>query len=191
MDSELIELALRQIMTGPAYRLDANETTALVQQLEHQLAIEKEIGYTPLKTLSFFPVSREIDPGAETWSYEEWDHVGMAKIIANYADDLPMVDVIAKKITGVVQSAGVGYMYSRQDLRRAAKSGKPLSARRRRAARLAFDRLMDKIAAVGDAKAKLRGVLTHPNLPIIAAATPGTGTDTTWPGGDKTSKEIL
>jgi len=149
------------------------------------------VGYTPLRSLLYFPINTEIDPGAETYSYDEWDQTGVAKIIANYADDLPMVDVVVSEVTGKIRSLGDGYQYSRQDLRAAAKSGRPLPARKRLAARAAVDRLIDRIAAVGDAPSKLRGVLTHPNLPILGAAAPGTGSDSKWNGGDKTAKEVL
>jgi hypothetical protein len=182
---------LRSFMRGKQNRLDANETGILARQLEHQLSKEKEIGYTPLRTLSFFPVSSEIDPGAESFRYEIWDQVGVAKIIANYADDLPMVDVVASEVFGSVKSIGDGYQYSRQDLRRSAKSGRNLPQRKRKAARAAMDRKIDNIAAGGEEASKLYGVLTHPNITILAAGTPGTGTDTEWTEGDKTNLEIL
>jgi hypothetical protein len=186
-----IAVLISGFMTGRVNRLDANETAVLARQLEHRLSIEKEVGYTPLKTLSFFPVSTEIDPGAESFSYEEWDQTGMAKIIANYADDLPMVDVVAREVFGAIKSLGDGYQYSRQDLRRSAKSGRNLPQRKRKAARSAMDRKIDAIAALGDKPSKLRGVLTHPNITIMVAANPGTGTDTEWSEGDKTNLEIL
>jgi hypothetical protein len=115
----------------------------------------------------------------------------MAKIIANYADDLPMVDVVAHEEFGAVKSIGDAYQWSTEDLRAAAMSGRPLPERRRRAARRAFDRRVDDIAARGDAKAKLPGILTNPNLPVITAANPASGTDTEWNAGDKTNLEIL
>lgn len=175
----------------PDFRLDANETAVLVQQLEHMLSREQQIRYAPLKALSFFPVSAEVDPGADTYSYEVWDEVGMAKIIANYAHDLPIVGISARKVTGTLHSMGVGYMFSRNDMRRAAKSGKPLVDRRRAAALRAMDRKADAIVSTGENEAGLMGILNHPNITIMAAADPGTGSDTTWNGGDKTNAEIL
>lgn len=187
---ELIVDAIQRTMTGED-RLDANQTAVLARQLEHQLSMEKEVGYRPLKALSFFPVSTEIDPGAESFRYEEYDGTGVAKIVGNYADDLPMVDVVANEVFGSVKSVANGYQYSRQDLRRAAMSGKSLPQRKRRLARLAVDRKIDEIMSFGEAAAKLRGVLNHPNITVIAASLPGAGSDPEWGGADKTTLEIL
>ena len=181
---------VHQLMTG-VDRLDANETAVLARQLEQTLSKEMERRYTPLRALLFFPLSTELDPGTETWRYEMWDEMGMAKIISNYADDLPLVDIKSEEFFGRVQSLGDAYQYSRQDLRRAAKTGRPLNQRKRRAARRAYDRKVDDIASTGDAAAGLPGFLNHKNIPIIAAADPASGSDTSFTGGDKTPKEIV
>jgi hypothetical protein len=175
----------------PELRLDANETAVLVKQLEHMLSREQEIKYAPLKALMFFPANTEIDAGAETYTYPVYDERGVAKIIANYANDLPQVGIESRQVTGKLHSIGVGYSFSRQDVRRAAKSGVPLQDRKRRAALRALERLVDTLASTGDAAHGIDGALNHPNITILAAADPGTGTDTTWNGGDKTNAEII
>ena len=174
---EYLELILQQL----GLRQDAKFTAAIDQQLEHVKAQTYDIAYPELKARRFFPVSNEVDSGAETISYLQWDDFGMAEIIANYADDISMVDTLAEKFSSPVHSLGKGYQYSVQDLRRAAMAQNQLDSRRARACRRAIERGMEEIAAVGNAKGKLKGALNHPNIPVLTATTDGTSTR--WVGG--------
>lgn len=155
-------------------RLDTKYTAALDLALEHVRAQTYDIEYPELKARKLIPVDTSVDPGAETVSYQQWDSYGMAEIIANYADDLSMVDTLAEKFTSNVQSLGKGYQYSIQDLRRAAMSGNQLDQRRARVCRKAVELGIDNIAAVGNAKGRLKGFVNHPNVTILATATDGT-----------------
>src|ERR1700761_9346019 len=92
-----------------ADRLDANESMILTQQLEVMRARTADILRPPFKARQFVPVTSEVDPGAESWSYAQWDRVGMAKIIANYADDIPKVATFAKKFVHTIETIGLGY----------------------------------------------------------------------------------
>lgn len=130
-------------------RMDADETNMLALQLEQMRSRVYEAQYPEIKARRFLPVSNEIDPGAETFSYEETDYVGKAKVIRNPADDPPSVETSATKVTHSILSLGDSYTYSLQDMRRAAFSGKPLSARKALAARRVFERGIDDIAAFG------------------------------------------
>lgn len=142
---------------GHATRMDANETVMLALQLEDMRTRVYETQYPELKARRYIPISTDTDTGAETISWEETDEVGEAKIIENYADDLPTADVSGVKLTRPVVGVGVSYHYSIQDIRRAAFAGKPLSARKASAARRAFERRVDTIAASG---APDRGIAT-------------------------------
>lgn len=130
-------------------RMDADETNMLALQLEQMRSRVYEAEYPEIKARRILPVTNEVDPGADTFSYEETDFVGKAKVIRNYADDPPSVETKASKVTHSVVSLGDGYHYSIQDIRRAAFSGKPLSGRKAIAARRVFERGLDDIAAFG------------------------------------------
>jgi hypothetical protein len=165
---------LTMILTQLGLRLDAKFTAALDLQLEHVRAQTYDIKYPELKARKLIPVDTSVDAGAESIAYYQWDEYGMAEIIANYSDDLSLVDVLAEKFTSPVESLGKAYQYSIQDLRRAAMSGNQLDQRRARACRRAVERGIDEIGAIGNAKSKLKGFLNHVNVTILAAATDGT-----------------
>ena len=84
--------ALRMDCAKRGLRLDAGETAALSRQLEHMYAKTYDVKNGPLKSRQFVPIDTSVDTGAEFFTYRQWDMVGMADLIANFADDLPRVD---------------------------------------------------------------------------------------------------
>lgn len=172
-----LELVLEQIGLGEL-RKDAKYTGALDLALEHLRAATYDIKYPTLKARSFIPVDGSVDPGAETYAYHQWDAVGIGEIISNYSNDLSLVDAMAEKFTAPVHSIGKAFQYSIQDLRRAAMSGNQLDQKRASAARRAIELKIDDIAAVGDAKSKLKGFINNENISVLTATTDGTAT--TW-----------
>ena len=157
---------------GGESRLDAAEVAHLTRQLEFVKARTYDVRYAALRARDFIPLSTEVDPAADTITYRQWDSVGTAKVIANYADDLPMVDAFAKEFKSKVHSAGAAYQYSIQDLRRSAKAGSSLDVKRAQAARRAIEATLDEIAALGLDEGGLPGFVNHPNVPIVL---PNTG----------------
>ena len=153
----------------PALRADAGEAGMLELQLEQMRARVYEVQYTELKARKFLPVATDIDTGAETFSYEQTDEVGEAKIITNYSDDLPSASSKTEKITHHIVSLGDSFEYSIQDLRRAAFSGVPLDARKAKAARNAYERGLDNLAAVGSAAHNIGGFVAATGVEISAA----------------------
>lgn len=152
-------------------RLDAGETAALAKQLEHVYSKTYDVKHAELKARRFIPIDTSVDPAAESFTYRQWNMFGMAKLIANYADDLPRVDALAKEFQAPIKSLGASYGYSFQDMRRSAKAGSQLETRRATAARRAHEQSFDEIMANGDADAGLGGFLNHANVPITAAVT--------------------
>lgn len=154
--------------------LDAKYTAILAKELEHIKAQTYDIVYAERKARKLIPVAIDTPAGAETITYDQWDHFGMAAVISNYADDLPMVDVLKEQFTSVVQTIADGFKYSIQDLNRVAMvPGAKLSQRKSQAARLVMENRVEDIAAFGLAVGGLRGLLNHPNIGLIS---PGTGT---------------
>lgn len=172
-----------------AERLDANETMVLTNQLEQMRSRISEILRPEYKARRLVPVTSEMDPGAETWAYQQWDRAGMAKIVANYADDIPKVAAFAKKFTATIETLALGYGWSWLDLLRTARSGTPLKARLAQAVRDGFEQRIEQIAAIGIPETGQTGLLNNANVPQITAAV-GTGGGTAW-AGPKTANEIL
>lgn len=148
-----------------------------------------DVEYPEFTALSLFPMSSEVDPGAETVTYYSYDKTGLAKIISNYATDLPRADVKGKPTTAIVKSLGDSYGYSIQEMRASRMAGKSLDTRKAESARYQIDYLNNKIAWNGDAETGLKGVLSTDNdVPLYTVANGAKGT-TSW--ADKTEDEIL
>ena len=145
-------------------RLDASESVFFARELEHVKAQSYDVKYPELTATKNIPVSSEAGSGAETITYQQYDAVGFAKIINNYATDLPRVDLVGKEFTAKVKSIGASYGYSIQDIRAARMAGKPLEQRKANAVRRANDQEVNRIAYFGDAKHGLVGLVNHPNI---------------------------
>lgn len=174
-----------------ADRLDANETMILTQQLEQMRLRTADILRPQFKGRTLVPITSEVDPGAESWAYSQWDRAGMAKIVANYADDIPKVATFAKKFTHTIETLALGYDWSWLDLLRTARAGVALKSRKSQAVREGFEQRIEEIAAIGIKDTGSIGLLNSPNVPQISAAPPATGSSATWGGADKTPYEIL
>ena len=137
------------------------------RELDYVKSQSYDVVYPKLTALNIFPVSSEVDPGAVTITYYSYDKVGLAKIISNYATDLPRADVKGKPTTAIIKSIGASYGYSIQEMRASRMAGKSLDARKAEAARYQIDLLNNKIAWNGDAETGLRGILSKENdIPI-------------------------
>lgn len=148
-----------------------------------------DVEYPEFTALSLFPMSSEVDPGAETVTYYSYDKTGLAKIISNYATDLPRADVKGKPTTAIIKSLGDSYGYSIQEMRASRMAGKSLDTRKAESARYQIDYLNNKIAWNGDEETGLKGVLSTDNgVPLYTIADGAKGT-TSW--ADKTEDEIL
>jgi len=158
---------LQAEMARRGQRLDAGETAALARQLEHIFAQTYDIKYSELKARRFIPVDTSVDPGAEYYTYRQWDQMGMAKIIANYADDLPRVDALAKEFPAPIKSLGAAYGFSIQDMRRSAMADSQLDSRKAATVRRAHEQAVDQIAAIGDSDAGLGGFTNNANVPLV------------------------
>ena len=169
---------------------DAGESAFLERDLE---MIEARIYDYKLRELKFrrlFPVSNE-GQGSETIAYDIVRGSGIARVIANGADDLPRADTFVDRFYAVVRPIGISFAYTTQELRNAAFSNRPLEASRGAAARRGMEEKLSDIAWNGDSEYGLIGILGNANIPQSQAAAPATGSDRTWAGGDKTPLEII
>lgn len=158
-------------------KLDAGESVHFRDNLEKLLVKVFETEYPDLLARTLIPVNNEADSGAEFISYEQIDSVGMAKLISDYANDIPRVDTYGKKFSLQVRSIASAFGFSIQDIRAALYSGVPLQDRKAKAARRADEQLIDSLATFGDASAGIPGFVNNSNVPILtlaswAAATP-------------------
>lgn len=144
--------------------LDAAEGIFLSRALEEVRSKTYDIKYVNLLGRQLIPVDNSVDPGKETIRYEQYEMYGIAKIISDYADDLPRADVAGREFFSVVRTLGASYGYSQQELRAARAAGAPLVQRKADAAKRAVEQAIDRIAQVGDTARNMLGLLNQPNV---------------------------
>jgi len=126
--------------------MDANESMFFLEELEHVKSRSYDVLYPQLLARRLFPLSSEVDSGAETLAYETYDHVGAAKLVHNYANSIPTVEVKGKKTVRQIYSSAISFGYSIQDIRNAKMAGKPLNQRKANACRRQMMVLENKLA---------------------------------------------
>lgn len=179
-------------LTGSGMRFDSAEDASVffARELDFVKSQSYDVEYPELTAMSLFPISNEVNPGAETTTYYSYDKTGMAKIISNYATDLPRVDAKGKPTTAVIKSLGDSYGYSVQEMRASRMAGKSLDVRKAESARYQIEYLNNKIAWAGDEENQLVGILSANNdIPLYAIPSNGNGGSTLWK--DKTAEQIL
>lgn len=165
------EADLRSIQAvAQQMNMDEGESIFLARELEVVKSAVYEKEYPGLMATTLFPVTSEIPNWAKTFTYGVFDAVGMARIIADYSDDLPNVGANYREETGKVFSLGNFYEYDLQEIRASQATGKNLSTRLANAARRAHDVKTNDLAFRGDAAYQIIGVLDHPNIPVTTSA---------------------
>lgn len=153
--------------------------------------IEREAYDLPRENLDAImsaPIKGGINKGAQTYTVRTITKLGMAKVIAADAKDLPPVSLAMKKDTVEIHNVGASYKFTQEELNGAAFAGIPLESLDARAARQTIDEKVDEIIYVGEKDWGLQGLLTNPNVTRSVAADNAAGTSKKWK--DKTLDEI-
>ena len=170
-------------------RFDANEGIFFASQLRYNKIQTYDIKRVNLNALTLIPISTDIPEGATTHTYRQYDTVGMAKVIANYANDLPRADVNGKEFTGPIRSIGNSYGYNVQEVRSAMFAGVNLNGKKAMAATRAHQEKINQLAFAGDAEHGLPGLLNNINIPAVTLLADGTGASKTF--SSKTPDKIV
>ena len=169
--------------------MDSDESIFFARELEHVKAAAFDIKRPQLKHRDLIPMSTDAGAGAESITYRQHRGVGIARLVADFGDDLPRAEAKAKEFTSPVKSIAMSYAYSIQELAAASKANKPLNAMRASSALRGHLELENKIAWFGDADAGLPGLLTNPNISTVVLPADGIGGQTTF--ASKTADQIL
>lgn len=179
----LTQVALAAGSTGRAMREDA--PIFFAQQLNFVRTRLYERRTPAMRWMDVIPVSTDVPEWAETVTQRSFDAVGMAKIISNYADDLPRADVLASETLVKVKDIGDSYGYNVAEMRASEATGAQLDVRKAAAARKAIDVKIAQLAMIGEPVYGLFGLLNHPNIGTT------TGLNGDWDNPATTGDEIL
>ena len=163
----------------------ANQHVTATLEARDLEAIDRVV-YEPRKeelvARSVLNVNTSIHPGAETYAYNVMTRSGVAKIIANGADDLPLVDMDLKRYHQPIYTIAAGIRYSIQEIRQSQLTGQPVDALKAETARRAIAEKENNLVFVGDEKVGIKGAANAEGIQVV-------NSDKTWK--DMTSDEII
>lgn len=140
----------------------------LARELETILARSFEVEYADIKYSQLIPISTEVGPGADSYTYRVFDKQGSMKVIQDKANDLPRADILRKEVVHNVRSLGGSFAYTIQETRAAAMvPGVNLEQRRANAVRRAYEEKVQEIAYFGHAATGLKGFFNNDQVDKI------------------------
>src|ERR1700747_2108233 len=86
--------------------MDANDLAFIERQLEDVRPKAYDKKYPALRVREFVPVDNTVNPGAETVKFNQYDMVGMAKLLSSYSQDLPRADVRVQEFRSPIKGMG-------------------------------------------------------------------------------------
>lgn len=106
-----------------------------------------------------------ISDGATSWDYQEIEAVGEAKTIGHDATDVPMADITGQSHVKPIHLYGIGYRYTRQEMRTAMMQGRfSISTERAVAAREGHDNKLNRVIFEGDTATGSLGLINTPGI---------------------------
>lgn len=181
----LMAMNYNNMHANPQFNIDS-ATMFFARELEYIKPRVYEVEYANLSAFRLIPIDRTTPPGAQTVTVTEYDSTGAAKIIANYADDLPTVDTLGVQTTSRIVDIGASVIMSYQDIQASRFAGKSILERKIRAAAEVHMQTMNRLAFYGDANYGINGWVTNTSVNSQAVA-PNTGT-TPPPAGEVTAR---
>ena len=175
------------------HRWDENESIFFARELEYIKAKSYDKKYPFLKSRECIPMDTTANAGATAITYEQYDQQGMAKIISDYAEDLPRGDAKGKEFTSKIKTVASSYGYNFDELAAARMTGKSLTQRKSNATNRAMMVEENRIAFFGDDQNKLPGLFNNANVTEVSLAADGTGNAKTFQSkdADKLVRDIV
>jgi hypothetical protein len=127
--------------------------------------------------------------GATNYIWREYKNFGQARMYSDYGTDIPRVDIGGTEHSIKVKDVTASFGYNIFEIRRAIYGGLPLEQKKARAARVAIERKLDKLAWNGDANYNIQGFIKYPGTTEVTIPNTGTGSTKTW--STKTADQIL
>lgn len=148
-----------------------------------------ELKYEELTARRILNLKTDIPAGAETYAYDVMTRSGVAKILANNADDVPFVDVDTRREFQRIYSIVAGFAYTVQEQRAAQMTGQTIDSTKAGVARRAVAEKENRLAWIGDPDFNIPGLINATGIQTTNVPPRADGTSTKWK--DKTGEEIV
>ena len=164
---------------GGLSSLDVGENRFFERDLQYIIPEMVNFDHALISARTVLPIDRRGGPAAQVVRFRQITKTGAAKIITDYANDIPFSNVFAEEFTGNVRSIAEAAGWSIQEIRSAALANVPLDREKSDAAREDMLRRENAIAWNGDATHGLVGIMTDANIPRTTVPD-GASTDPEW-----------
>jgi len=147
------------------------QPTATIERRD-LVAMEKVVLQAPEEELigrSLFPTISGVNPGAEVYGYSVLTRSGAAKIIANGADDLPLVDADVQRAYQPIYTIGLGMSYTIQEILAARMANQPLDVTYGNAVRRGIAELENDLVFNGNPSINLKGMTNAEGIQAVNA----------------------
>jgi len=138
---------------------------------------------------TLFNVKTDVDPGAETYSYDVIKRSGVAKILGPNSNDIPLVDGDMERHTLQIYSVATGFKIGIQEMRQAQLTNTPLDTTKAGFARKAIAEKENQIAWKGEDDYNISGILNTTGIQTFTVDDSGEGDSTEWE--DKDGMKII
>ena len=144
--------------------------------------------YDDLEAFKYIPLAPAEGRGVDTIKWRKFTAVGIAKIISEYATDIPSVEEYGEEVEAKVFHVATSFGWNKWELDRGIRAGVDVTNRKDSIARQALETKVDQLAWYGDKKHKINGFVNYPGITKHTLAT-GTSSHKGWK--TKTPIEIV
>ncbi len=171
-------------------RADSAPNLFFRRELEHIIPEMFNFEFARINARRIFPIDRSAGPTARTITWRQFTKTGQAQIVADYADDINVVNAQGEEFETKVRGLAVASQWSIQEIRSAQAEGRPLDRMYVEAARETMLRTENSIAFLGDAAFGLQGLFSAGTLIPTNAAPNGSWTVATQADRDNITEDM-
>jgi len=122
--------------------------------------------YEELTARQILDVKGDVAEGAETYAYNVMTRSGVAKILGNSSDDIPLVDTDMRRVFQRIYSIVTGFTYTVQEQRQAQLTGTSVDASKAGVARRAVSEKENRLTWIGDSDYNIQGLANAEGIQI-------------------------
>lgn len=152
--------------------MNDEQRSAVATELE-QVSIEAyNVPREDLRATTFVGRQEGVKEWAEAWIFPIYSKTGIAKFVADFAQDLPPVNSFLKKEAVVIKTIADAYSYSEEEIMAwlTGASGRDIDRERSTEAKRAIDEKVDRVIIKGDDEAGYTGLINNANVSTTTAA---------------------